>query len=320
MAKPKIALYWCSSCGGCEESVIDMAEDLLTIRERVDFVFWPVAIDTKYADVKEMIDGDIDVCLINGSVRMSEQEDMANLLRKKSKIIIAHGACAYIGGFYGLAQFFTKEECLDRAYTQVPSVNNPRRSLPEVYSKDGAFEFELSEFFDEVKPLNQVIDVDYYIPGCPPNPVFISKALLSILDEAPLPKGHVFADQKALCHTCSRKDSKPERVQLSGFMRIHEGEWDSEKCFLAQDMICFGPSTRGGCDERCIKANMPCRGCYGPPEHVADHGSKLLSALTSILNTKDENELKTVADSLLDMGGVFYRYSLPSSLLGKKLR
>ena len=80
--KPKIALYWCSSCGGCEESVIDLAEDLLTVTAAVDIVFWPVALDFKYKDVVAMDDGEITATLINGAIRMGEQEHMAKMLRK----------------------------------------------------------------------------------------------------------------------------------------------------------------------------------------------------------------------------------------------
>jgi len=137
MAKPKIALYWCSSCGGCEESVLDMGEDIFKVKELADIVFWPVAIDTKYKDIKEMNDGGITACLINGSIRMDEQEHMARLLRKKSQIIIAHGACAHIGGVYGLANFYTREECLNRSYKEVPSVKNTEGMMPQSQSMDG---------------------------------------------------------------------------------------------------------------------------------------------------------------------------------------
>ncbi len=320
MVKPKIALYWNSSCGGCEESVLDIAENILKIKELADVVFWPVAVDTKYEDIKEMKGGEIAVCLINGSVRMDEQEYMARLLRKKSKIIIAHGACAHLGGVYGLANFYKRQECLNRSYKEVPSVKNPEGIMPQTHSLDGELEFELSGFHDLVKPLNQVIEVDYYIPGCPPNPKYILEAITSVLQNVLLPKGSIFADRKALCSTCSRRDSKPEKVVMKEIKRPYEWEWDSDKCFLAQDMICLGPATRGGCEERCITANMPCRGCYGPTENVMDQGGKFLSALASILDSKDDTELEKIADSILDMGGIFYRYSLPSSLLRKKVK
>jgi len=101
MEKPKIALYWCSSCGGCEESVLDLAEDLLDLAESVDVLFWPVAIDMKYQDVEMIPDGGITATLINGAVRMDNQEQMAKMLRKKSRLIIDLGSCAHLGGVVG---------------------------------------------------------------------------------------------------------------------------------------------------------------------------------------------------------------------------
>lgn len=320
MARPKIALYGCSSCGGCEESVLDMAENILRVKELADIVFWPMVLDTKYRDVEIMKDSEIAVCLINGSIRMDEQEYMAKLLRKKSQIVIAHGSCAYIGGVYGLANLYKMEECLNRSYKEVPGVKNPEGILPQVKSKDGEIELELSGFHDLVKPLDEVIEADYYIPGCPPNPGYVVEAIMSVLEDRLPPKGGIFAERKALCATCSRRDSKPEKAVIKEIKRLHEWQWDPEKCFLAQDMICIGPVTRGGCEERCIKANMPCRGCYGPTENVLDQGGKFLSALASIIDSRDEKELEKIANSILDMAGLFYRYTLPTSLLKMKIK
>ena len=317
--KPKIALYWCSSCGGCEESVVDLAEDILTVSELADIVFWPVAIDYKYKDVKAMNDGEIAATLINGAVRMDEQEEMAKLLRRKSKVVIAHGACAHLGGVPGLANFFERREVLDRSYKEVPSVKNPQGTLPEVQSLESGREFLLSGFHDRVKALHQVVDVDYSIPGCPPTPQLIKNAIMTVLKKKLPPKGAVLADKKALCDTCPRKESRPEKLRIRAFKRLHETEWDPEKCFLNQGLICLGPSTRGGCVARCILANMPCRGCFGPTDEVKDQGAKSLSFLASMIDSKDVNELESIADSIPDPAGLFYRYSLAVSMLKGKM-
>ncbi|MBU1905697.1 MAG: oxidoreductase, partial [Candidatus Omnitrophica bacterium] len=170
MSKPKVALYWCSSCGGCEESVVDLAQDLLKVVEAVDIVFWPVALDFKYKDVEALADGELAATLINGAIRTDEQEHIAKLLRKKSKLIIAHGACAHLGGVVGLANFSKREDILNRAYKEVPTVKNPKQTLPQVETEDSGHKLNLSGFHDSVKALDQVIEVDYYIPGCPPTP------------------------------------------------------------------------------------------------------------------------------------------------------
>ncbi|MFH1784291.1 MAG: oxidoreductase, partial [bacterium] len=75
----------------------------------------------------------------------------------------------------------------------------------------------------------------------------------------------------------------------------------------------------GGCEERCIKGNMPCRGCFGPTDNVIDQGAKSLAFLASIIDSDDEKELRKIADSIPDPAGLFYRYSLPSSILKKKI-
>ncbi|MFH1413255.1 MAG: oxidoreductase [Candidatus Omnitrophota bacterium] len=315
MAKPKVALYWCSSCGGCEESVVDLAEDILKVVEAVDIVFWPVAMDFKYSDVEAMKDGEIAATLINGAIRTDEQEHIAKLLRKKSQLIIAHGACAHLGGVVGLANFFKRDDVMGRAYKEVPSVKNPGEVLPQVETEESGRKLDLPAFHDSVKPLDQVIDVDYYIPGCPPPPDLIKKAVMAILEGKLPEKGTVLAEKKALCDSCSRKDSKPEKTKVSEFKRVYETEWDPSKCFLDQGIICLGPATRGGCEERCIKANYPCRGCFGPTDNVKDYGAKSLAFLASIIDVNDEEQLKKIIDSIADPAGLFYRYSLASSIL-----
>ena len=116
MAKPKVAFYWNASCGGCEEAVVDLAEDILTVTDAVDIVFWPVALDFKKKDVKALQDNEIAVSFINGAIRTSEQEEMVNLLRKKSGLVVAFGSCAHIGGIPGLANFSDREEVFDYVY------------------------------------------------------------------------------------------------------------------------------------------------------------------------------------------------------------
>ena len=95
--KLKIAFYWSASCGGCEIAVLDINEKILDVINLADIVFWPVAMDIKYKDVEAMPDKYIDICFFNGSVRNSEQEHMAKLLRQKAKTLVAFGSCAQEG-------------------------------------------------------------------------------------------------------------------------------------------------------------------------------------------------------------------------------
>ncbi|MBA7486183.1 NAD(P)H-quinone oxidoreductase subunit K, chloroplastic [subsurface metagenome] len=323
MAKPKVAFYWCASCGGCEETVIDLNEDLLKVADAVDIVLWPVALDFKKKDIEALSDGEIAVSFINGSVRLEEQEEMAKLLRKKSGLVVAFGACACLGGIPGLGNFCTRESIFQRAYKEVPSVENPEGIVPQEKVDIGIGELTLPEFYDTVKTLDQTIPVDYYLPGCAPPPDLIMNAINAILTGQLPEKGAVLAPNKALCDTCSRNETKPEKISMAEIKRPWEIKIDPEKCFLEQGLICLGPATRSGCGETCIKANMPCRGCFGPLDGVIDQGAKALSAIVSILGIEGEEKMtdedvKKLVDGIADPAGTFYRFSLPSSLLRRK--
>ncbi|MDP2917268.1 MAG: oxidoreductase [Dehalococcoidia bacterium] len=323
MAKPKVAFYWCASCGGCEEAVLDINETILKVAEAVELVLWPVALDFKKKDIEAMKDGEIAVSFINGSVRLDEQEEWVKLLRKKSGLIVAFGACAHLGGIPGLGNFCTKETIINRAYKEVPSLDNPKGVVPQVKTTLNGYELTLPEFYDTVKTLDQTIPVDYYLPGCPPPPDLIVNAVMAILKGELPPKGTVLAPNKALCDTCPVKDSKPEKLTITQLKRPYELKIDPDKCILAQGVFCYGPATRSGCGETCIRANMPCRGCFGPVDGVVDQGAKALSMLASIMGVDGEEKMsdedvKKLVSQIVDPAGTFYRYSLPSSLLRRK--
>jgi len=318
LSKPKVAFYWCASCGGCEEAVVDLAEDILKVVEAVEFVFWPVAMDFKVKDVEALQDGDIAVSFINGAIRTGEQEHMAKLLRKKSGLVVAFGACAHLGGTPGLANFINRKTIFDWVYLNAPSVSNPDGILPQQKTIVEEGELTLPEFYDTVCTLDQVIDVDYYLPGCAPPPDLIMKAVEAILSGNLPEKGTVLAPDRALCDSCKRRDTKPEKAVIKEIKRVHEVLLDPVKCFLDQSVICLGPATRDGCGERCINANMPCRGCFGPTSRVVDQGARFLSGLASIIDANDEDGIKKVIDSIADPAGIFYYYALPASMLRRK--
>ena len=81
----------------------------------------------------------------------------------------------------------------------------------------------------------------------------------------------------------------------------------------------MGPATRAGCGYRCIKGNSPCRGCYGPPPGVIDPGTRMMSAIASIVDEKEAADISRVLEDVVDPAGFFYRFSLPSSLIRKKI-
>ncbi|MCX6551622.1 MAG: oxidoreductase [Acidobacteria bacterium] len=316
--KPKVAFYWCASCGGCEEAVVDLEENILKVVDAVDIVLWPVAMDFKKKDIEAMEDGSIAVAFINGAVRMSEQEEWVHLLRKKAQMVVAFGACAHLGGIPGLANLNTKQQVFDTCYRDVPSNDNQAKTVPGLDSTVDGHHLHLPVFWDTVKSLAQVIDVDYYLPGCAPPPDLIWGAINAILTGQLPPKGAVLSPNKACCDDCPRKDTKPDKIEISEIKRPATHLMDPELCFMAQGFICMGPATRSGCGNRCIEGNMPCRGCFGPMDDVYDQGAKFLSAFASILAPKDEAGIDKLLDQIPDPTGTFYRFSLPTSLLHRR--
>ncbi len=315
MTRPKAAFSWCASCGGCEEALIDLAEDILTVAERFEFVFWPAAMDYKLRDVEALQDGEIAVSFLNGGIRTSEQEEIAKLLRRKSSLMVAFGSCAHLGGVPGLANLVRHADIIRCVYHTLPSVTNPGGREPLERTSFGEGTLTLPGFSPTLRPLDQVVDVDYYLPGCAPPPDLIMKAVQGILSGELPEKGGVLAPDKALCDSCSRRESRPLKSTIREFRRVHEVLLDPVRCFLDQGVICLGPATRDGCGERCIRANMPCRGCFGPTSRVQDQGARFLSAIASLIDAKEEDEVRRITDSIVDPAGVFYYYSLPASIL-----
>ncbi|MFH1383080.1 MAG: oxidoreductase [Chloroflexota bacterium] len=314
MAKPKVALYWAASCGGCDVAVLDTNEKILDIANLVDIVFWPIALDFKYHHVEAMEDGSIALCLFNGAVRNSEQEKIAKLLRAKSKVMVAFGSCACFGGIPALANFADRDSIFQRVYIEAPS-NANNGTFPQTKTKVDEGELELPEFFDTVRTLDQVIPVEYYVPGCPPPVDLILKVVTAFATGTLPPVGSVVASDKTLCDECDRVK---EEKKITRVFRPHQIATDPKKCLLEQGVICCGPATRGGCGLRCIKANMPCRGCFGPPPGVVDQGAKLVSAIASIYQATTEEEIARMVEEIVDPAGTFYRFGLAESMLKRK--
>ena len=324
--KPKLAMYWGSSCGGCEISVLNIHENILVVDEVFDIAFFPCIADFKISHVEGYDDGYIDVCLFNGAIRNSENEEMAKLLRQKSKFMVAYGSCAYEGCIPALSNLTSKEATYNTVYIDNPSIDNPEGITPQPSFEVAEGELELPVFYNTVKSLDQVVDVDYYLPGCPPEPPQIWAVLqivvAALLEGGPLPpKGSIVgASNVAVCEECPLE--KSEKV-ITRFYRPYEITPDPSVCLLDQGLVCMGPATRGGCGALCPQVGMGCRGCYGPMDGVEDQGAKMLSAIASVIGAGSpemdeedlDREIQAVVDTIADPAGTFYRFSMAHSML-----
>ena len=315
--KLQIALYWGAACGGCDVAVLDTNEFILDVAAAADIRFWPIAVDAKYHDLEAMADNELDLAIFNGAVRNSENEHVAKLLRRKAKLLVAFGSCAHLGGIPGLANQFTREEIFERAYLNNPSIEPGNRTVPLPESRVDGDGLTIPTMYPRVYRLGDVVEVDYTVPGCPPHPDRVREVLTAVVTGQLPPRGAVVgAFERTLCDDCQRKK---EEKKVAKFHRPWQIIQDPERCLLEQGIVCAGSATRSGCGVRCPNSNMPCRGCYGPAPHVVDQGAKLISAIASIVDSKDPAEIDRILADVPDIMGYAYRFGLPGSLLQRSL-
>ena len=313
--KKKIGVYWAASCGGCDISLLEIGARVLELIKIADVVFWPCAADFKYEDVRNYPDGYIDYCFYNGAVRNSEQEEVARLLRQKSKTLIAYGECAVDGGIPSLANLATKAEIFDRSYHSSPSTVNPQHTEPQEITPSPYGDLEIPRMYERVLRLSDIVPVDYLLPGCPPQADRVWEAILALATAA-VPERNdmvkVGCTDKSVCDECPREK---KLIKIKEFKRPHMVRPEPEWCLLEQGLICMGPATRSGCGALCVKADMPCRGCYGSSGTTEDQGTAMIGTIGSLLDATTEEEAHRLIDEIVDPLGTLYRFTMASSYL-----
>jgi F420-non-reducing hydrogenase small subunit len=283
---------------------------------RAEVVLWPAAIDAKRADVEALADGAIDVAFVNGAIRLDEQVDWAKLLRRKSRRLVAFGACAQLGGIVGLGDLDGPDAILEAAYgSGVPSVSNPGAPRPGMPGEP----FGLPALLPRTLPLADVVEVDAFVPGCPPSPAIVERAIDALLSESPPGGGAILAPDASLCETCPLGDSRPERPEVRRLRSLATEAPAPGLCFLAQGYACSGPATRQGCQPGCIEVGMPCRGCFGPVSGAGDEGAAMLAAFGSLLGG-EEGERASLAAAFPDPAGTFWRYGWAAGMPARPRR
>jgi coenzyme F420-reducing hydrogenase gamma subunit len=210
MTKPKIGIVSFTGCAGCQLSILDLENELVDLLNLVEIIDFRMAMTGN----KE---GPYDVLFVEGSIVNEEQEEKLIRLSKKAKVLVAIGSCACFGGIQAIRNY-----C------------NDVKIRTTVYGKEGAKNFPVFQ----VKPINKVVSVDYYILECPVNKQefldFVKYILIGGKPKLP---------NMPVCHQCKAKGNR---------------------CiFLEDDIICMGPIIQEGCGALCPSHNLPCDGCRG---------------------------------------------------------
>jgi F420-non-reducing hydrogenase small subunit len=255
--------------------------------------------------------------LFNGAIRNDENEHIAKLLRQKSKILVAFGSCANEGCMPALANLYNIQEIVDTAFT-TPTTDNPQNIRPNPSYMVPEGKLNIPTLYPVVRTLDQVVPVDYYMPGCPPESHQIAAVIDLVIQvlqgkaELP-PAGSVIgAGGSTVCDECPRTRNEKK---IKKFERIQNIMIDPELCILEQGVLCSGPATRSGCTALCPQAGSPCIGCYGPAEGAEDYGSRLMTAIASVVDSNDPAEIEKIFEGIPDPAGQFYRFNLAGSLL-----
>ena len=216
-----------------------------------------------------------------------------------------------------LANLSSTQEIFDTVYETV-STDNPQHTRPQFDYDMPEGAIHIPKFYPVLRTLDQVVPVDYYMPGCPPESHQIAAVIDLVIQvlqgKASLPpKGATIgAGGSTVCDDCPRQRNVKTIKQ---FTRIQAIDADPNLCLLEQGIPCNGPATRSGCGALCPQAGAQCIGCYGPAEGVLDYGARLMTAFASVIDSNDPDEIEHILDGIPDPAGQFYRFNLAGSLL-----
>jgi F420-non-reducing hydrogenase small subunit len=274
----RVSEEWLNICGGCEVSILDIGEPLLDLLPQLQFVHMPVLMDHKYygqtGEGTTLEIPEAEVGIISGGIRNEEDRQIAIEMRKQCGTLIALGSCACFGGIPALANQYVMEDLYETVY-RASHTTDPSPTPSE----------DLPPLTDRVYAVDEVVDVDAYLPGCPTSPDLIVEALTAVLEGKPFS-----LPERSVCDECPTAREKKAATSLKRPLEsiVPPGQSvESSRCLMELGYLCLGPVTKAGCGghekvPRCLRAGMPCRGCFGPIRKGANPMVDMMGALSSI--------------------------------------
>jgi len=271
----RVSIVSLTCCAGCVSSFLTAGDALLEILSG-DF---KVVYSPTFIDLKEV--PEVDLSIVEGGVRTREDENLIKEVRAKSRLVVALGLCATHGGITSLGNVISLKKLLEKEYFILDSSRLP-------------------ELEDLMYPICHFVDVDYYIPGCPPMPFPIVHTLKSIVS-GKTPIRH----QSVVCTECHRKIVPAKLERLYG---IYEKEADPVLCLVSQGFVCLGSLTRDGCGAPCPRAGFTCFGCRGPPDSLMYRLRDMYAFLVQVISKRTGIPEERVREELYRNPFVFHTF------------
>lgn len=291
--KVRIALISLSSCGGCTAALIQNRTDLSVLTDIVDIVYCPMLMDAE--SFREA-----DIALVDGAVRVREDEQLLLEARGKSRFLVAWGTCAAFGGIPAMANQYEIEELFEESYGQATDPFSYYMSEMQKFDTS-ADSIQKSELLRKIRKLDDIVRVDYFLPGCPPQVSLVTELIKELKGVKSAVKVNAI-----VCAECPRKYQNNKPLDMWAFPKR---DVKNNVCLVSQGALCLGLITKGGCGAVCLQGGLPCWGCRGPMQKAIgdmNHGSFYEDLLIGIIARRsklDADKLRSVIRLLRQKGG-----------------
>lgn len=294
MSKVTVSFEWLSGCSGCEIGTVDLHERLLQVLDTLDIVRLPILMDERgYPKA--------DLGIVTGALRTEHDVECLHQMRDSCSRLLAFGICAVYGGPQGAGDAHTLGEICDTVYRNNPTTATcdvPSQGLPKLLEAG-------------VRPINSEVEVDLYLPGCPPHPYYIAHALAAVVRGGPPEFG-----AHNVCFRCNRKMQKSDVAELR---RLHQVSPNNDVCWLSQGVLCMGSATLDRCLAPCPQRGVPCTGCAGPSEHIVlEPNRDIRTEIAERMSRMTKIPREAVVAEIERRARTYYAYALASPVFRQK--